>query len=222
MSPLDLALCVQLGFSRSLGRQRNSQVTLESSCPGSFRGWVSEVSLGAMQVSSCCFPVWEGFSWECSSSLCIPRCILVFWYSEEIVSPGGKAMLGSHYSSFLWGFFFKTSAPKIEPPSPVSITCAIIQLGLFYSMRTPPEPVTDSSSAISCFPPSGEVCSGRGERELFWWKLGAKSFLGQLILCLGSQKMGCAQKSPLQLEIWGGLFQTGNWEGLFLQFCSRI
>lgn len=222
MSPLDLALCVQLGFSRSLGRQRNSQVTLESSCPGSFRGWVSEVSLGAMQVSSCCFPVWEGFSWECSSSLCIPRCILVFWYSEEIVSPGGKAVLGSHYSSFLGDFFFQDKCSKNR-----------ISISSLHHMCNYPTGIIlfheNSPRASDRFQLSHLLLSSfwggllwEGERELFWWKLGAKSFLGQLILCLGSQKMGCAQKSPLQLEIWGGLFQTGNWEGLFLQFCSRI
>lgn len=141
-----------------------------------------------------------------------------FGTSEELVSPGGKGMFGSHYSSFLW-FLFKRSAPEIEPQSPISITCPIIQLGLFYSMKTPPELVTgfqlshlQLSSLLWRFVlGEGIVLDGNWEENHSW---------GSSSSALEAKKMGCSQKSLLQLEIWVGLFQTRDWEGLFLQFSS--
>lgn len=112
VSPLGLALCVQLGFSGSLGRQRNSraptsaQVALESSCPGSLRGWVSGVSLRAMEMSSSRFLCGKFFSSDipgnAAPALCLSK--VYFGTPEELVSPGGEGMFGSHYSSFLQFF----------------------------------------------------------------------------------------------------------------------
>lgn len=148
-------------------------------------------------------------------ALCLSK--VYFGTSEELVSPGGKGMFGSHYSSFFW-FFFKRSAPEIEPQSPISITCPIIQLGLFYSINSPGAGDRIQLSHLQLFSLLWRFALREREKELFWMETGKKTFLGQLILCLGSQKMGCAQKSLLQLQIWVGLFQTRDWEGLFLQF----
>lgn len=99
-------------------------------------------------------------------SLCLSK--VYFGTSEEVVSPAGKGMFGSHHSSFLCFFFFKRSAPKIEPQSPVSITCAIIQLGLFYPMKTPPEPVTEFQlSHLQLSSLLGRFALGEREKELF-------------------------------------------------------
>lgn len=115
-----------------------------------------------------------------------PRCILVL---EELVSLEKRECLDliiPHFNVF----FFKISAPEIEPQSPISITCPIIQLGLFYSINSPGDGDSVQLGPLQLSSLLWRFALGEREKELFWMETGKKTFLGQLILCLGSQKWG--------------------------------
>lgn len=141
-------------------------------------------------------------------------------------------MFGSHYSSFLW-FLFKRSAPEIEPQSPISITCPIIQLGLFYSMKTPPELVTgfqlshlQLSSLLWRFVlGEGIVLDGNWEENHSWgssssaleakkWDVHRNPFSSWKCGCVYSQQeIGkvCSCSSPLPgFELWLGHCPSGG------------
>ncbi|XP_058718612.1 uncharacterized protein LOC131591686 [Poecile atricapillus] len=76
VSPLGLALVQLQGMQRNSQAPVCAQVTLESSCPGNFRGWASEVSLSAMEMSK--LFVWEATFLGMQLHPCVsPRCILV-------------------------------------------------------------------------------------------------------------------------------------------------
>lgn len=115
---------------------------------------------------------------------------------EESVSPGGRGMFGSRYSSFLW-FFSREVAPKIEPQSPISITCPITQLRLFYSMKTPPELVTGfQPSHLQLSSLLWRLALGDREKELFWMETGRKIIPGAAHPLPWKPKYGDVHRNP--------------------------
>ncbi|XP_058684155.1 uncharacterized protein LOC131573853 isoform X2 [Poecile atricapillus] len=156
-------------------------------------------------------------------SLCLSK--VYFGASEQLVSSGGKGMFGSHYSSFLCCFFFKRSAPEIEPQSPVSITCPIIQLGLFHSMKAPLEPVTGfqlSHLQLSSF--WWRFALGEREKELFWMETGRKIIPGAAHPPLPWEpKNGICTEIPSLAGNLDGFIPKERLGGFVLQFSfSRI